>query len=257
MPWLTRAIKQLCNKKQRLYNKARKSHSPRDWESFKSCQRKCVAALKSARLDYINNILRVSLETSNSKPFWKYIKSQKQERCGVSPLKGNHELRTDSSDKACILNKQFSSVFTSDDQNGDTVLEGPSIPLLPKLTITVKGVINLLQQIDPTKAGGPDNVPCRILKELANELAPILTFIFSRSLAESSIPDIWKSAHVAPIFKKGSTSAAENYRPVSLTCIPCKILEHILCSHIRKHLENHGALSPLNHGFRKKKNTLV
>ena len=45
--------------------------------------------------------------------------------------------------------------------------------------------------------------------------------------------------------------AAENYRPISLTCIPCKILEHILCSHIRSHLDERGALSPANHGFRK------
>ena len=60
-----------------------------------------------------------------------------------------------------------------------------------------------------------------------------------------------KTAHVAPLFKKGSPSAAENYSPVSLTCIPCKSLEHILCSHIRGHLDKFGVLTPLNHGFRK------
>ena len=47
-------------------------------------------------------------------------------------------------------------------------------------------------------------------------------------------------------------SEAVNYRPVSLTCIPCKLLEHILCSHIRAHLDRHKALTPLNHGFRSK-----
>ena len=52
-----------------------------------------------------------------------------------------------------------------------------------------------------------------------------------------------KTAHVAPIFKKGSPSAAENYSPVSLTCIPCKSL--------RGHLDKFGVLTPLNHGFRK------
>ena len=56
---------------------------------------------------------------------------------------------------------------------------------------------------------------------------------------------------MAPIFKKGSPSAAENYTPVSLTCIPCKLLEHIFCSHIRAHLDKFGVLTPLNHDFRK------
>ena len=252
VPWLTTAIKRLCKKKQRLYNKARKRHSPRIWDSFKSCQRSCVAALKIARWDYISNILSNTLETGNSKPFWRYVKSRKQDKCGVSPLKSNGTLHTDSSSKATILNNQFSSVFTCDDHNGDTVLEGPSIPPLPELVIHEEGVSKLLSNIDHTKAGGPDDIPCRILKELSDELAPYLTCIFRQSLAEGVLPDIWKSANVTPIFKKGSTCAAENYRPVSLTCIPCKLLEHILCSHIRGHLDKHGALSPLNHGFRKR-----
>ena len=44
----------------------------------------------------------------------------------------------------------------------------------------------------------------------------------------------------------------ENYRPVSLTCVSCKLFEHILCRHIRNHLDRHGILTPLNHGFRTK-----
>ena len=49
----------------------------------------------------------------------------------------------------------------------------------------------------------------------------------------------------------GAVSAPENYRPVSLTSVPCKLLEHIICSHIRRHLDKFGALVPNNHGFRK------
>ena len=55
---------------------------------------------------------------------------------------------------------------------------------------------------------------------------------------------------MAPVFKKGNTNAAENYRPISLTCVCCKLLEHIVCHHIRDHLDNHGILSIFQHGFR-------
>ena len=122
---------------------------------------------------------------------------------------------------------------------------------MEELVISVNGVTKLLKEINPSKAGGPDNLPCRLLRELAVELAPILTYIYQQSLSTGQLPSVWKSAYVSPIFKKGPVCAAENYRPVSLTCIPCKILEHIICSHIRTHLDNHGALSPANHGFRK------
>ena len=62
---------------------------------------------------------------------------------------------------------------------------------------------------------------------------------------------IWKNADVAPVFKKGGRDIAENYWPISLTCVCCKILEHIISSHIRHHLDQYGILSPYQHGFRK------
>ncbi len=86
---------------------------------------------------------------------------------------------------------------------------------------------------------------------MASEITPIMTDIFRQSLATGTLPSVWKTAHVSPIFKKGAVYAAENYRPVSLTCIPCKLMEHILCSHVRSHLDRYGLLTPRNHGFRK------
>ena len=60
-----------------------------------------------------------------------------------------------------------------------------------------------------------------------------------------------RSAKVAPIFKKGYKSKPSNYRPVSLTSICCKIVEHILHSHIMKFFEGHHILPDFQHGFRK------
>ena len=47
----------------------------------------------------------------------------------------------------------------------------------------------------------------------------------------------WTLANISPLFKKGDRSLACNYRPVSLTCVPCKLLEHIVCSNIMAHLD--------------------
>ena len=56
-----------------------------------------------------------------------------------------------------------------------------------------------------------------------------------------------------PVFKRGDKSLAANYRPISLTCILCKVLEHILASNIVKHLDGQGILYDLQHGFREKR----
>ena len=82
------------------------------------------------------------------------------------------------------------------------------------------------------------------------QIAPVLHFIFEQSLNTGDLPAEWTLANVAPIFKKGSKLQAVNYRPVSLTCISCKLFEHIVCKHIIGHLEDHEILTDLQHGFR-------
>ena len=86
--------------------------------------------------------------------------------------------------------------------------------------------------IIPSKALGPDELHPRVLKELATELGPIFAHLFQQSIDSGDIPKEWTLANISPLFKKGDRSLACNYRPVSLTCVPCKLLEHIVCSNI-------------------------
>ena len=67
----------------------------------------------------------------------------------------------------------------------------------------------------------------------------MLTHLFQQSLTLGDIPSQWKMAYVTLIYKSGKKSDPQNYRPVSLTSIICKVMEHILVSHIMQHLEEH------------------
>ena len=77
--------------------------------------------------------------------------------------------------------------------------------------------------------------------------------MFKASLTQSDTPDTWREALISPLLKGGKKDCnkAENYRPISLTSISCKVLEHILHSNIMEHLENNNILTDLQHGFRK------
>jgi hypothetical protein len=77
-----------------------------------------------------------------------------------------------------------------------------------------------------------------VIKDLKDQVAPILTKIYTKSIETGTIPKDWKHANVAPAFKKGERYKAENYRPISLTCICCKLMEHIITSNIMKHLDS-------------------
>ena len=119
------------------------------------------------------------------------------------------------------------------------------------IDISVKGVEKLLAGLNPSKATGPDGLPPRVLKELSVELAPIFAMIFRLYLESGKIPNDWRQAMVTPIYKKGEHYNPINYRPVSLTSVPCKMLEHILVSNMMKHFEDKDILNEKQHRFRR------
>ena len=99
---------------------------------------------------------------------------------------------------------------------------------------------------------GPDRLHPRVLKETTRAVAPILQIMFSKSLENGEVPDDWKQANIAPIFKKGERYCPSNYRPVSLTCACSKLMEHIISKHLLNHLQANNILFDKQHGFRKK-----
>ena len=72
----------------------------------------------------------------------------------------------------------------------------------------------------------------------------------SLSLKTGKIPDDWRYISICPAFKKGDKNNAINYRPISLTCIICKLFEHVVTSSIMTHLEYNNIFYDLQHGFR-------
>ena len=135
---------------------------------------------------------------------------------------------SDSKGKAEILIQQFKSVFTIDKSTAIPQTTKHIDELITKLTIRETGVEKLLQDMNLSKASGPDGIPNRILKECASQIAPSLTVIFQKSIDTGTLPEDWLNANISCVYKKGDKHAAENYRPVSLTSVPCKLLEHII-----------------------------
>ena len=107
----------------------------------------------------------------------------------------------------------------------------------------------ILQDLDPSKAAGPDLIPAKFLKLFANKLSPCLLLIYKSSLEQETVPSVWKKALITPVHKKGSRTDPSNYQPISLTCIPCKVLEHIVYSQVISHLEHHSILTGIQFGF--------
>ena len=145
-------------KKTSLYSRAKRTNKADLWAKYKLCKRQTQRAIRSARWSFLRNKFSESLEQKNSKPLWRYIKSKRQDGNGVSPLKENGHLHSDSRRKAEILNNQFCSVFTSEDTTNIPKLTGPPNTEMPKFEKTVQGVTKLLEGLNGGKASGPDEL---------------------------------------------------------------------------------------------------
>ena len=115
----------------------------------------------------------------------------------------------------------------------------------------------MLLQLDAHKSLGPDGIHPRILKQLADVIVGPLSIIFQWSWESGEVPVDWKLANVVPIFKKGKKEDPGNYRPVSLTSVPAKIMEKVILGVIEKHLRDNAVIGHSQHGFTSGKSCLT
>jgi hypothetical protein len=106
-----------------------------------------------------------------------------------------------------------------------------------------------LKSLKTDKSPGPDRIHARMLKKCAMELTEPLCTMFRQSLSEGKPPQSWKDGHVTPIFKKGLRMRVDNYRPVNLTSVVCKVMEKIMRRTVIEHMITNNLLSDSQHGF--------
>ena len=253
-PWFSRKCNRLSKKTKRTYRRAKRTRMCTDWERYKSAFKDYKKECKAAHDKFLQE--KVFHDEANPKKFYSYIKSKRQDSTSVSALKNDNGVFViDDSAKANILNQQYCSVFSVPDKNNPKIETTEIKDKMPDITISSNGIESLLNRIKPNKAPGPDDIASRFLREFSNELTPALKIIFSTSLDKGELPKDWLHARISPVYKGGNKDrcSPENYRPISLTSICCKILEHVIYSNIIKHLNKHNAITEVQHGFREKR----
>ncbi|MES9881396.1 MAG: reverse transcriptase domain-containing protein [Sedimenticola sp.] len=235
------------------------------WKKYQYCKTDHNYALYKQARNEVKNVLRKATYNhekdlaakikTDSKLFWKYTRSKTKTKFVINKLeKSNGELTTDDQESANVLNEYFASVFEDESMRNIPSLDAKQcIEQLISIEINEIKIEKAIDKLKPSKSQGPDNLHPKLIKETKKSLLKPLNIIFNKSLEESKIPSVWKTANVSAIFKKGSKQKPENYRPISLTSVPGKLLERLVRNEIVRHMTENNFFNPNQHGFMKGK----
>ena len=254
VPWMNATTKRLIRKKKRVWKKAKKHNNEQTWQEFRDMRKKVKQQMKKGYEDYVGGILENTM-TESQKKFWQFINSQKKDSGGIPTLKTESGPATTSKEKAEALNSQYQSVFTKENTTSFPDKGKSPHPAMTNIVFNTDGIEKLLSNLNPRKACGPDLIPIRVMRETAKQIAPILQVIFTQSYETGMLPKDWLTANIVAVYKKGNKNLPSNYRPVSLTCVTTKLMEHIIFHSIMEHIDNHQILAQYQHGFRQQHST--
>lgn len=261
--WITSGIKISSKRKDLLFKKWKLSNNLSDETLYRSYKKNYSAILKKAQILYYEKLF--DSKSCNIKKLWANLNTlcsnSKKEKCNssidklfddngaeiISPLDISNcfnnffcnvgknlvkQLPVSSKHFSDYCNKSFpNSIYVED--------------------VTTYEILNLIASLKNNKSSGPDGINCRLLKENAYLFCEPLCYIYNLSLFSGVVPDRFKIAKVVPIYKKGATTQASNYRPISLLSIFNKLLEKLVYRRLYGFLNKHNVLYKYQFGFRK------
>ena len=265
--WLDNGIKKEMNTRDQLMRKARNTNREVDWSNYKRKRNYVKNAIKRAKNLHYTKLLNESV--SKPEKFWKSIKEIFPTKSEIDrPASSFIINEKETSDKNIISNgfcKYFSSVAQSLKSKAFPLIncvwkytkkcENRSSTFFQFRQVSVQEVNRHLKNLKRNKAVGLDNLPPGYLKDTANVIAGPLTHVINLSLNSGIIPNDFKMGRVMPIFKSGSVSNIDNYRPISILPILSKILEKCVHDQVMLYLESNHLLSIQQFGFRKNRST--
>ena len=265
--WIDEEILEGIRNRDKLFTKFKKSKINIDHLNYKKARNKLQSMIKRKKKNFILEELNSNIE--KPKELWKSIKSlglpTKSDTCNICLENKNNNISFDSKTNAEIF-KDFFSKLANDlveklpvptnkfgidcikNYYKNLNLEENCFILKPTNEVVI---LKLLEDINPSKAAGLDNLSGKFLRDGATLLAEPITKLCNLSIELATFPDDCKIAKLKPLFKKGSKIDPQNYRPISLLPLISKIIEKVIHNQSQEYLDKHNILYKYQSGFRK------
>jgi hypothetical protein len=255
--WLSKDTLKKMKRRNEAWKKYQRFRSGSNYEEYRKLRNEVNSMVRED--EDSNRKLIIQGFKGRPKRFYGYMRGMQTIKENVtSILKEDGKLTESDQETAEILADYFEEVFIKEDTENIPKVEEKDLNWQDtEMKFSAATVMSKLKKLKVDKSPGPDGIHPMVLKECSEAIAEPLSLIFQKSFETSELPEEWKTAHVVPIYKKGQKSYKTNYRPVSLTSIPCKIMESIVKEKLLEFLEDREVMSQVQHGFMKGRSCLT
>ena len=254
-PWITKPLKIMLRKQNRLFkNCKRHGFRPEDKIRVANFREECMTAVSKAKKSYLSNLgTKLTDPNTSQKAYWKIINKimNKCKAPKIPPIFLNNKFIVNCKDKA----NEFAYFFT---EQCKPLINNSILPnfnystdsRFDTITISENEIISLIRSLNVGKANGPDGISAHMLIMCDETIVVPLKIIFESILVTGIYPEIWKSANLVPIHKKGDKQSIKNYRPISLLPICGKIFEKIVFNQLYSFFVSNNLITNNQSGFR-------
>lgn len=235
-PWMTAEVRALLRTRDSAFRAGNKA-------ALRTARAKLSRAIREAKRAHAQRVHGHFTTSRDTRRMWKAIQ-------GITNYRPTPPACDSDASLPDVLN-DFYARFEA--QNGVTARKITPPPNDQVLCLTTADVRKTLQRVNPRKAAGPDNIPGRVLRGCADQLADVFTDIFNISLSSTVVPTCFKTTTIVPVPKKSPVSCLNDYRPVALTPVIMKCFERLVLRHIKTLLP--PSLDPLQFAYRPNRST--
>ena len=262
-PISNHALRSLENRRQTLYRKMKRTKTDQSIQKYKLIKKKIRSKVKSI---YANEITKM-LKNRNMKCVWQGVNTI----CGrKTPQSESFALSNPDSGETVTENKKCADIFAQTFKSKVERLVnqvGTKDPMIDEINekflanpderspqFAIEDIVRVIREAKNSSSSGHDSISMIHIKDCAEELAPVLKFIYDKVSLFAQMPSQWKLAKIVPLHKKDKKNNPENYRPISLLCSLGKVYEKCLLN-VMSTTFGDSLPSSFQHGFRKNHST--
>ena len=150
-------------------------------------------------------------------------------------------------DYFCSVSANIVTNMTSSSVSPLSYLSVPTKSSFSFQPVAATDILRLISQLSVRKSSGFDGLSARVIKCFSVYLASPLSIIINKSLSDSIVPVLWKSAIITPVVKKKGDFSMNNFRPVSVLPVLSK---QVVYYQLYNYFISNDLLSSCQSGFR-------